>query len=101
MKKISIFIMLALLATKNLFAAGACPTNYVPVYYYNIKIVQNYNQCPSGYIEVGGSNNTSALSCLSENNSGRYPACFMYLAPGTYTDKTGTYQITDICPYVE
>lgn len=100
MKKLSIFILLTLCISKNLFAEGACPTNYVPVYYYNIKIVENYTGCPSGYIEVDLTN-TSALSCLSENKRESYPACFMYMAPGTYTDSTGTYQITGICPYVE
>ncbi len=93
--KIKIFmLMTAIMATESVL--GALPLRepcFAP-----FSAIKKANQivvdgsCPAGYILV-----SSVLSCL--NNPEMQPGCVMFaLANTPYTDGTGDFEFSEICP---
>lgn len=90
MKQIFVFIM-AIAPTCVIAAAPStsCPTGYVAITESYLTIESGI--CPSGNISFG-----EAYSCLVSNPNG---SCMMYAPTGVnYTDSTGTYEFTKLCP---
>lgn len=69
----------------------SCPTGFIAINEPYITISDS--ACPDGYTSTG-----TAMSCLVASPSG---VCIMYVPSGVvYTDTTGTYQFTEICPLI-
>lgn len=90
MKRIVIFLSILMPAAANAAAlATSCPAGFVAVDEPYLTIEKGV--CPSGYTSADTAN-----SCLISSPAG---SCMMYAPAGiTYTDDTGSYQFTEICP---
>lgn len=89
MKKLIITIFLAPVATHAAAPATSCPSGFVAINEPYLTIANGL--CPSGTTSVG-----AAPTCLSTNPVG---SCMMYApAATTYTDASGSYEFTQICP---
>lgn len=93
MKKLLIFVFLGALSS-GAFAASAittCPAGYTSVVESAFTIVDG--ACPAGTTNVDSmAKSTCLVSAPAE-------ACFLYAPANTdFTDNTGTYQFSDICP---
>lgn len=90
MKKI--FVVLATLAPVALWGAEpstSCPSGYKSVEEKNLHL--DTDSCPSGYIKVN-----AVTSCLVGAPAA---VCMMYVPTNTtYSDTSGEYVYTDICP---
>lgn len=90
MKKL--FVVLMMLAPVALWGAEpstSCPAGYKMVTEKNLHL--DTNSCPSGYIMVN-----SVTSCLLGTPAA---VCMMYVPINTtYSDASGEYVYTDVCP---
>lgn len=67
----------------------SCPSGYLAITQNSMNLTSGV--CSSGYTSVG-----TVTSCLVASPDG---VCMMYVPSGiTYSDDTGTYEYTDICP---
>ncbi len=96
MKKLIFFLMFFCFITDSFSASliTECPSGFIAVEEEDYNIVDEAESCPTGTQVISGYNN----SCI--DNSGF--DCVMY-APADiqYTDETGTYIYTEICPLSE
>ncbi len=90
MKRIIIICSVLIPGVVNAAAPStSCPAGYVAVDERYLTIAND--ACPAGTTRVG-----TAESCLSQAPAG---SCMMYAPVATeYTDETGAYQFTEICP---
>lgn len=91
MKKIFVFTLCILIHGTALPAdpPTVCPSGYIAVTE-EYMIISN-DSCPSGYTSAG-----TAYSCLPSAQS---ESCMMFApANTTYTDTTGEYVYSEICP---
>jgi len=69
--------------------ATSCPTGYITIVESNMIIAAN--NCPAGYKSAD-----TATSCLTETPTG---TCMMFAPAGMkFSDDSGTYEFTEICP---
>ncbi len=90
MKRIIIICSVLIPGVVNADAPSiSCPAGYVAVDEPYLTIADD--TCPAGYTSVG-----AAQTCLLPSPAG---SCMMYApAATTYTDDSGTYQFTAVCP---
>lgn len=88
MKKLIMAIIFIPYATYGAAPATSCPSGYVALEEPYLTIANSELSC----INSAG----TATTCLTDNPAG---VCFMYVPTGTtYTDESGSYEFTSICP---
>lgn len=88
MKRIIFLFCLVPLSAIAAAPSTSCPSGYVAI---NSPYITIATSCPSGTVSVG-----TAESCLVSSSAG---SCIMYAPAGvSYTDDSGTYEYTDVCP---
>ena len=87
MKKIAFIIAFMPMCAYSVAPSTSCPTGYVTVTRSNFIMA---TACPTGYVAARKLN-----SCL---NNATYD-CWLYAPAGmSFTDESGTYEYTDVCP---
>lgn len=94
MKKLFVFVFLGALSSGVCATelSTTCPSGYIAVIEDTFIIADDNNSCPAGYVVSGITTSCPALSPGAGT-------CFLYAEKNIdYTDTTGTFQFSDICP---